>query len=564
MSTIGTIELLATIDTSQYKKGTKEIQSANRDVEDSADSSSKKAASSWSTGAQLATAAIVAAGAIIVKTFVSSASEIQSLRASFESLTGNVEDTNSVMTDLYELGKKTAFSNKDIQAAGRNYLAAGVSVEGLGEVLKNTADIAGATGADLGQLTLPLTQTIARGKLQTQDFYQILNSGAGALRKPLTELAGKKGFGSLAEALEKSGITSDDLLKVMGDVTKEGGFAFQGAIKQSETFNGRMSNLREAITNVGLGLLGVDAVTGEIDPSGPFAKMSSAIAKATEFLTNNGEQIKQVGTVISILLLPAIIALGVQSLLAGARIAAGMLLALGPIGLIVAAVAAATYLIISNWDTVKSFVVGVWDSVKDAVASAFNWIKDNWPLLLAILTGPIGLAILAIVKNFDRIKEIAGTVIGWFKDIGSAIGNALGNAFKTAVNAVLGFLESRINDIVDVMNNAIHLIDNITPGGLARIGKVALPRLAEGGIVTRPTVAEIGEGGEAEAVIPLSKLDKMLAGNPSSGSSSNVTINLSGVMASSRADLRAVAKELSNALQEEMNAKGFNGNVRMA
>lgn len=38
---------------------------------------------------------------------------------------------------------------------------------------------------------------------------------------------------------------------------------------------------------------------------------------------------------------------------------------------------------------------------------------------------------------------------------------------------------------------------------------IAIPFLAEGGIVTGPTLAMIGEGGESEAVIPLSKLPQM-------------------------------------------------------
>lgn len=44
-------------------------------------------------------------------------------------------------------------------------------------------------------------------------------------------------------------------------------------------------------------------------------------------------------------------------------------------------------------------------------------------------------------------------------------------------------------------------------------------RLAEGGIVTRPTFAMIGEGGESEAVIPLSRLGKI------GGTTVNVTVN---------------------------------------
>ena len=44
--------------------------------------------------------------------------------------------------------------------------------------------------------------------------------------------------------------------------------------------------------------------------------------------------------------------------------------------------------------------------------------------------------------------------------------------------------------------------------------------LAEGGIVTKPTTALIGEGGEPEAVIPLSKLDEVTGG----GSTTNTAL----------------------------------------
>ena len=53
-------------------------------------------------------------------------------------------------------------------------------------------------------------------------------------------------------------------------------------------------------------------------------------------------------------------------------------------------------------------------------------------------------------------------------------------------------------------------------------GKVAL---AEGGIVTKPTNALIGEGGGPEAVIPLDKLGAMMDGQPASGGN-NYTINV--------------------------------------
>jgi inorganic pyrophosphatase len=51
---------------------------------------------------------------------------------------------------------------------------------------------------------------------------------------------------------------------------------------------------------------------------------------------------------------------------------------------------------------------------------------------------------------------------------------------------------------------------------IGRIGSLNLPRLAEGGIVkARPggILANIGEGGKDEAVIPLDKLENMMKGN---------------------------------------------------
>ena len=551
-TTVGEIVLLAKIDTSQYKSGVKDIDRANSDVEKSSDKTSKSIGSGFSSAAKIATAAILTATALIAKSFVDSASEIQSLRASFESLTGDVDSTNKVMTTLYELGKKTAFENKDIQSAGRSYLAAGVAVEDLQKVLSNTADIAGATGANLGQLTLPLTQTIARGKLQTQDFYQIMNAGAGALRKPLTDLAGKKGFGTLAEAMEKGAITADDLLGVMSDVSGEGGFAFKGAIKQSETYAGRMSNLQEAITNVGLKILGVDAVTGTVDPSGAFSKLSTAVSVATEWLSKNGETVKQIAIVIGILLTPAIIALGVQGLIAGAKLAAGILLALGPIGLIIAAVGAAVALIIMNWEAVSGFVTSVWENIQNAAKNVFEWIKKNWPLILSIITGPIGLAVYAIIKNFDKIKAAVGNVWNWIKGVFATIGEIASNIIKVPVNAIIGFAQNTINGFIKALNSAIDAINKIPGVDIGKLGLLNIPKLAEGGIVSSPTLALIGEGREPEAVVPLSKLDKMGGGN----SNSSITINVSGTIVSSPQDQRKFAEVIGKRLNEVLQSKG--------
>ncbi len=52
-----------------------------------------------------------------------------------------------------------------------------------------------------------------------------------------------------------------------------------------------------------------------------------------------------------------------------------------------------------------------------------------------------------------------------------------------------------------------------------------VPKLATGGIITKPTLAMVGEGAESEAVLPLSKLDSLLGGG---GSVNGLVVNIYG------------------------------------
>lgn len=77
-------------------------------------------------------------------------------------------------------------------------------------------------------------------------------------------------------------------------------------------------------------------------------------------------------------------------------------------------------------------------------------------------------------------------------------------------------VKDSVNWIIDKVNSVINAINSIASAGRS-FGISAptipnIPRLAEGGIVTKPTLAMIGEGGESEAVIPLSKMNKMGVG----------------------------------------------------
>lgn len=101
------------------------------------------------------------------------------------------------------------------------------------------------------------------------------------------------------------------------------------------------------------------------------------------------------------------------------------------------ALVAAIMLLWKNNEGFRKFVISAWGRIKDAFAAVFNWVKQNWPLLLAILTGPIGLAVLAIVKNWDKIKagaqKLWNAVVSFFKNAIPRIVNAFRNTDWLAV-----------------------------------------------------------------------------------------------------------------------------------
>jgi phage-related protein len=102
-----------------------------------------------------------------------------------------------------------------------------------------------------------------------------------------------------------------------------------------------------------------------------------------------------------------------------------------PIGLVILAVVglvAAVVIAYRRSETFRRIVQGAFAAVQRAASAAWNWVKANWPLLLAIITGPIGLAVRWVTQNFDKIsakvRGIPGVIRGAFAGAGSWLRDA--------------------------------------------------------------------------------------------------------------------------------------------
>lgn len=198
----------------------------------------------------------------------------------------------------------------------------------------------------------------------------------------------------------------------------------------------------------------------------------------------------------------------------------------GPLGIIIA-VAGAIALLYKNWDTVKAWLVNfgntvnqIWTNFSNMVGNAIAAIGQKFPMLGAYLQGWWE----SIQAAVDNVKAIFQNIIDFISNVFSGnwsaawqnIVNIFGNLFGMIVNLA----KAPINGVISAINWVLSKINSISvtiPDWVPGVGGKTLgfniptiPQLAEGGVATSPTLAEIGEGGEPEAVMPLSKLADLL------------------------------------------------------
>lgn len=160
------------------------------------------------------------------------------------------------------------------------------------------------------------------------------------------------------------------------------------------------------------------------------------------------------------------------------------------------------------------------NGVQAAINSVAAFLQEKFPFLGALFSGwaaSISAAIENIKAIFSGIIDFVQNVFSgnWsaaWQNIVDIFGNLFGmivNLAKAPINGVI----SAINFVLEKINGISVTIPDWVPGvGGTTLGFniPTIPQLATGGIVTAPTILEAGEGGEAEAILPLSKLATML------------------------------------------------------
>lgn len=208
-------------------------------------------------------------------------------------------------------------------------------------------------------------------------------------------------------------------------------------------------------------------------------------------------------------------------------------------------------------------------AITAALGGLLTWVTTTLlPGLVAVFSGPVGWAALAIIavtglcivfrkqlgdlmtwwfnlvgetfKNiFNGLKQYTESATQVFISIGAAfnqyvikpigdlwgsameflpkamqkaaqfvqgVWNGLINAIRDAFNGFINNINDRLNGAIAQVNRLIDAYNRLPTPNISRAPSVSLPRFATGGVVSGPTVAMVGEGGQREYIVPESRM----------------------------------------------------------
>jgi hypothetical protein len=420
--------------------------------------------------------------------------------------------------------------------------------------IKKAAVPAGLAIAALGAVAFDAVKAFAEDDAAAQKLATTLGNVTGASDAQVKSVEDFISKTSIAAAVADDELRPalDSLVRGTGDVTKAQdllGLALNvsagtgkdlGAVSDalSKAFNGNLGPLKKLDPALA-DLIKSGATTDEVFAAlgETFKGQASTAANTTQGKMKNlgiqmGELKESIGQAVMPLaekLIPALLKFSTW-----ASENKGLIVTLGLVIAGIATAIIATNAALAVYNTIQALTA----ALNTALTASFSalWVATGAVVILAIIAALVALqvkfnifgkAIDGIKAGFliwwDVVKFVFGSIkagFGELKDLAVKIFDGVGGAFKGVINAVISAMEKGLNFAIKGLNIILDGIDKAAGPwvNFGTIPDVKLPRLAEGGIVTSPTIAMIGEGREPEAVIPLSKLGSM------GGNTINITV----------------------------------------
>ena len=383
-----------------------------------------------------------------------SASTMEDLTTQFEVMLKSADKANELMAELETFSASTPFALGDLAKGAQTLLNFGKTQEEIIPLMQQLGDVAGNSGVKLETLTKVFGQVTATGKLQGDRLDQLRDVGFTPL-KILAEQSGES-LGVWTDRMSKGQVSAEHLATALKIVTSEGGTFHQNMLKQSRTFTGVVSTMKDNIT------LSLVAIGNSIVPI--LKELAVAVTVLFQhirtYLKNNKENIEafaqafrdgvvkwfKIALTVFLALLPVLdkvwwvlsafinketliaitgIVLALKGwalathalLIAKALIVKAQLLILAtnPYLLIAIAAVLAVALIIRHWKKIVAVFKWIWDTIKATFMGMFDYFVSYYvgmykmfrrlgQFIIQFFTDPIG-----------AIKSLWADLLMWFE-----------------------------------------------------------------------------------------------------------------------------------------------------
>ncbi len=387
-------------------------------------------------GAGVAVAAVgavtAALGAGVVAGVKYNAS-IESYQTSFEVMTGSAEKAAEVIDRLKKVGASTPFELPDLADTTQLLMNYGFSADEAMDKMMMLGDISQGSAEKMSRIATAYGQMSSAGKVSLEDVKQMIEAGFNPLQE-ISESTGES-MSSLYDRISKGTISVDEITASMQRATSEGGKYFQSMEKQSQTFSGLISTLKD---------------------------------NAQQLL---GEVVKPISDGLTESLLPAAIS-AIEQLAKGFEEngVSGMIQAAGNIvsGLFTGIMENAPSLISTGFELLNQFLLGIATGIPALRIKGFEFITqialgilENLPQLITQGAMVITNFVSGLLSSLPSVLQSGVQMILRLVD---GIINNLPSIVSAAAQAIARFVSSVASNLPQILSTGIKIIGELASG----------------------------------------------------------------------------------------------------
>lgn len=209
----------------------------------------------------------------VVKSGVDYNATMESYLTNFKVMLGSEEAAATKLSEIRKMAASTPFSLDDLTSGTQTLLQFGIAADDTTGVLQRLGDISLGNAEKLQTLTRAYGKMSSAQKVTLENVNMMIDAGFNPLNQ-ICDATGES-MSDLYKRISDGKVSFSELEAAVEAATSQGGQFYNGMLEASQTFNGRMSTLKD----------NVSALTGELT-SGLFAALGDLVVKLNDVVVS--------------------------------------------------------------------------------------------------------------------------------------------------------------------------------------------------------------------------------------------------------------------------------------